>query len=246
MLGRRFSRSVCRCEIQDPMSGFFMLTRQFLLEVVHGVSAIGFKILVDLLASSKRSVRLKEIPYRFRARVRGESKLDILVGIEYLLLLLDKTVGDYIPPKFILFALVGCAGAAIQLSLLWVLLSTLRVAFGPAIVIATGSAMSANFLLNNVVTYRDERLSGFRMLQGLILFCITCSVGLLISYKTAEFLKTAGAPWHTAGILGLAIGSVWNYGVSRISTWRSHRSIGRSRAGSRLNTAAIPEGCPRS
>src|SRR5581483_2042647 len=101
MLGRRFSQAVCRCPIQDPMSGFFLLKRTFLMQVVHRVSGIGFKILVDLLASSNPPARVKEVPYTFRQRVRGESKLDILVGIEYLQLLLDKAIGDFIPPSFI-------------------------------------------------------------------------------------------------------------------------------------------------
>src|SRR5206468_4968066 len=96
MLGRRLSAKICGCDVTDPMSGFFVLTRSFLMEVVHNVSGIGFKILVDLLASSRRPVRMAEVPYQFRTRQRGESKLDILVGIEYLQLLLDKLVGEYI------------------------------------------------------------------------------------------------------------------------------------------------------
>jgi len=89
-LGRKLSGSISQCELSDPMSGFFVLDRRFLEEVVHSVSGIGFKILLDLVASASRPVRAGEVPYRFGQRVHGESKLDILVGIEYLQLLLDK------------------------------------------------------------------------------------------------------------------------------------------------------------
>src|SRR5580704_1304875 len=77
-LGRRISKSVCHCELSDPMSGFFLLRRGFLMDVVRRLQGEGFKILVDLLASAERRVRVGEIGYRFRLRKHGESKLDLL------------------------------------------------------------------------------------------------------------------------------------------------------------------------
>jgi dolichol-phosphate mannosyltransferase len=225
MLGRRFSQSVCRCEINDPMSGFFVLSRPFLMEVVHGVSGIGFKILVDLLASCQRRVRLEEVPYRFRSRQHGESKLDILVGVEYLQLLLDKFIGDYVSPSFILFGLVGASGVLLYLAVLWVQLSWLGVSFRQAQVIATLAAMTTNFLLNNAITYRDRRLRGWNILRGLFLFYVACSFGVLINLETAEFARRAGFPWYAAGLFGLVLSSVWNYGVTRIFTWRAIRKV---------------------
>ncbi|HEY6987942.1 MAG TPA: glycosyltransferase family 2 protein [Bryobacteraceae bacterium] len=225
MLGRRFSQSVCRCEINDPMSGFFVMTRPFLMEVVHGVSGIGFKILVDLLASCRRPVRLEEVPYRFRNRQHGESKLDILVGVEYLQLLLDKFIGDYVSPSFVLFSLVGALGVVLYLAVLWIQLSWIGVPFLQAQVVATLTAMTVNFLLNNAITYRDRRLRGWNILRGLILFYVACSFGVLINLKTAEFARGEGFPWYAAGLLGLVLSSVWNYGVTRIFTWRAIRKV---------------------
>jgi dolichol-phosphate mannosyltransferase len=211
------------------MSGFFLLGRSFLMEVVYRVSAVGFKILVDLLASSERPVRVKEIPYHFRERVRGESKLDTLVGVEYLELLVDKAFGAFIPPSFVLFALVGSIGVALHLSALWLMISFLHLTFGYAQAIATLVAMTANFLLNNLITYRDRRLRGWRVLEGLVLFYITCSIGVLINIRVADFARSAGAQWYFAGLFGLGVGSVWNYGVTRIFTWRTSRRPSRTR-----------------
>lgn len=243
MLGRRFSQSVCRCEINDPMSGFFVVTRPFLMEVVHGVSGIGFKILVDLLSSCHRPVRLEEMAYRFRNRQHGESKLDILVAVEYLQLLLDKFIGDYVSPSFILFGLVGASGVVLYLAVLWVQLSWLGVTFRQAQVVATLAAMTTNFLLNNAITYRDRRLRGWNILRGLILFYIACSFGVLINLKTAEFARGAGFPWYAAGLFGLVLSSVWNYGVTRIFTWRAIRKVRESRRPRPAQAAvtAVPE-----
>lgn len=223
-LGKRLSQKICRCPIEDPMSGYFVLTRAFLMEVVHRVSAVGFKILVDLLASSPRPVRIKEIPYVFGLRQHGESKLDIVVGLEYLQLLLDKTMGDLIPPTFFLFGAMGMIGVLIHLGLLRLLLAA-GLAFGASQLIAASVAMTCNFLLNNAFTYRDRRLRGVRVLTGLLWFYVACSFGLMINYRIADFARAAGAAWYLAGLSGLTVGAIWNYAVTRLFTWRADRRV---------------------
>ncbi len=240
MLGRRLSEKICRCKIQDPMSGFFLLRRPFLLEVVHRTSGLGFKILVDLLASSPRPVRLGEVPYTFRSRQRGESKLDLMVGVEYLQLLIDKLIGGFIPSSFILFSMVGGVGVFIQLSILWLLHSAFGTTFVTAQTVSTIFAMTANFLLNNLITYRDRKLKGWGILRGLLSFYLACSIGVYINLRLANSAIAAGTPWYFAGLFGLAIGSVWNYGVTQLLTWRLIRRVTYERAAARLaaNTAS--------
>lgn len=217
------SAAISRCELLDPMSGFFLLDARFLREVVHRVSGLGFKILLDIVASSNRPVRLIEIPYRFRNRLHGESKLDVLVAIEYLQLLLDKTVGDYFPPKYILFSLVGSLGAVLYIVLFWLLLKVAQLPFTTVITVATLVTMTVNFFLNNNVTYRERRLKGRRLFTGMFSFYAACSVGAVITVRAANIASNAGAPWYIGGLFGLAISSVWNYAVTRLLTWRYQR-----------------------
>jgi dolichol-phosphate mannosyltransferase len=217
-LGRRISRMVTRVDISDPMSGFFMVTRGFLNEVVHHTSGVGFKILVDLLASARRPLRVGEVAYTFRNREHGESKLDINVGLEYLYLVLDKRLGDRIPVRFGLYVLVGGAGLVLHLSILGALLHE-RTPFAEAQAIATAVAMTANFLLNNLVTFRDARLKGWRLIPGLATFYLACSIGLVVNLSISQQMLSRGIPWLGAGLAGLAISSVWNYGVTSVFTW---------------------------
>ena len=224
-LGRSLSRMICRCEITDPMSGFFILDRRFLEEVAPHVSAIGFKVLVDLVSSSQRPVRLAEVPYRFRERLHGESKLDTLVLVEYLLLVVDKLIGNWIPPRFVLFGLVGLVGAAIYMALLFLLYRTAQFDFRFSLVMATTAAMILNFLLNNVITYRDRRLKGGALLGGLLTFCLACSVGAVVAIRISELTQRAGLHWFLAGAVGVLIASVWNFTITQFFTWRlGHRS----------------------
>ncbi len=219
-LGSRLSRAVSKCELSDPMSGFFIVDRNFLEEVIYRLSAAGFKILVDLVASAQRPVRFAEVPYRFRNRQRGESKLDINVGLEYLQLLLDKLIGGMLPARFVMFGLVGGLGLVVHLAVLALLYWYARYEFLYAQAVATVAAMTLNFLINNLTTFRDRRLRGWRIVSGLAIYYLACSIGAITNLSFARFLLGAGLPWYLAGILGMAVSSVWNYGVNAIFTWR--------------------------
>jgi dolichol-phosphate mannosyltransferase len=222
-LGRRLSHLVSGADLSDPMSGFFIVDRKFLEEVVHNASGVGFKILLDLVASSHRPVRFGEVSYSFRKRQQGVSKLDILVGIEYFQLLLDKLIGDLIPPRFIIFSIVGVVGLVLTEAMLYLLYSVWMMTFPVALALTTFVAMTVNFFLNNTLTYRDRRLKGGRLLTGLLIFYVACSIGVLANIRSAEFLRGVGIPWYFAGAFGLLIGAVWNYGVTSITTWRQVR-----------------------
>ena len=222
---------VTRSEVSDPMSGFFVLDRRFLDEVVYRAACVGFKILVDLLASAQRPVRVGEVPYSFRRREQGESKLDLNVGLDYLYLLTDKLAGQWIPVRFVLYSGVGAVGVLMHLGVLRGALNA-GMPFRQAQTLATGLAMTGNFLLNNLVTYRDLRLKGWRMLPGVLTFYLACSVGFFTNLSVSETLVEKGLPWVWAGLAGLAISSMWNYGVTNVITWRRRLGAIRKRESS--------------
>lgn len=218
-MGQRISHAVCRCDLTDPMSGFFMLRRSFLLEVVRDLQGGGFKILVDLLASKRRPVAIGEIGYTFANRRHGESKLDVVVGIEYLFLIVNKLLGGIIPVQLTLFLLVGGLGLVTHLVSLLVLTRVGRLHFVPAHVIATFIAMTENFFLNNLITFRDRRLRGLRMIPGAVRFLLACSFGAWANVVFTRALWQSGAQWYLAGFAGIVLGSVWNLSISSLFTW---------------------------
>jgi dolichol-phosphate mannosyltransferase len=222
-LGLALSRLVLRATVSDPMSGFFLADRRFIDEAIYRTSGVGFKLLVDLLASARRPVKVAEVPYTFRLREAGESKLDLKVSLEYLYLVLDKLTGGLIPPRFAMFTVVGAGGVVLYLAALELFYSYGRASFQTAQIAATALAMTANFLLNNLFTYRDARLRGSRLLIGLLTFYAACSVGAAINLSVSGELLRHGLPLVLSGLAGLAIGSVWNYGVTSVTTWRAKR-----------------------
>ena len=217
----RLGRLVLKAEVADPMSGFFMMRRDAFDGAVRGLSALGFKILVDLLASSPKPLRIKELPYQFRPRVAGESKLDAQVAWEFLMLLADKLVGHIVPIRFLLFSIVGVIGVGAHLAVLWLALNAAQLDFAISQALATGTAMVGNFTLNNIFTYSDRRLAGWGFLRGLLSFAAICSVGAVANVGVASFLfGTQHSSWWFAGVAGAAMSSVWNYAVSSVVTWK--------------------------
>ncbi len=220
-IATRFALATTRVPVADPMSGFFMLTSTLLQATVRSLSATGFKILLDILASAPEGCRIREVPYRFGERLAGTSKLDTKAAWDYLVLLLDKTVGRYVPTRFVIFSLVGTVGVAVHMAVLGALFKTGMSSFMWGQLWAALVAMTFNFALNNVVTYRDRRLRGIAWLAGWATFVLACSLGAAANVGIAEYLFEHDRFWAVSALAGIVIGAVWNYAVTSVYTWKA-------------------------
>ena len=220
-LATRLSGLVMPIEIADPMSGFFMLRREVFESAMRRVSGVGFKILLDLLASSDRPLRLRELPYRFRNRSAGTSKLDTRVGIDFLLLVIDKRVGRWVPARLVLFGAVGGTGTLVHLAILSAVYRGLDAGFVVSQALATLAAMVFNFALNNELTYRDQRLRGRGWIRGCFSFVLACSIGAVANVGVAGALYSGHTNWLLSAAAGIVVGTVWNYTATAFYTWRT-------------------------
>ncbi|WP_298257033.1 glycosyltransferase family 2 protein [Bradyrhizobium sp.] len=219
-LATEVAKRVLRVEIADPMSGFFMIRRDCFEELAPQLSTQGFKILLDVVATAHGALRAKEIPYTFGSRLHGESKLDSMVALDFLGLVLAKLTGDVISLRFLLFAMVGSLGVVVHFAGLYTALRIFRFPFAEAQACGAICAMTSNFILNNFLTYRDQRLKGFAILRGLLLFYLVCSVGLFANVGVAFSVYDQQPIWWLAGAAGALMGVVWNYAMSGLFVWR--------------------------
>ncbi len=219
-LANAMARKLTGVELSDPMSGYFMLPTATARALVPRLSGIGFKILLDLLATSDAPLQVKEFPLNFAKRREGESKLDRAILFDFLAGLYDKTLGQLIPTRFALFGTVGALGVIVHMAVLTSLLFAFEEAFSIAQGVAVLSAMSFNFWLNNWLTYRDKRLTGWgEVLRGWAGFCLTCAVGGFANVAVATLLESEGVFWALAALCGILIGSVWNFALSSRFVW---------------------------
>ena len=217
--GARLARVLLQSDITDPVSGFFMMRSEVMDNAAVRLSGVGTKILIDILASAPGPLSVTELPYRFRGRQSGSSKLDWFTVLEYLALLAEKVSGGYLPAKFFLFAAVGASGMIVHLLVLRLLLAAVGAGFVGAQTAATATAMVWNYFLNNSLTYRDYRLVGWAALRGLASFMAICGLGAVVNVLLARDLYAMTQMWLLAGAGGAAVGALLNYALTSMFTW---------------------------
>lgn len=222
----RISEHVTQNITTDPMSGFFALRRDLLENLAPHLTDEGFKILLDLLVTAAKKghgLKVEDIPYSFRPREIGESKMSPIVVMQFAGLWISKILGGWLPPSIFLFSLVGFSGIAVHLSALGIIHYSMGMPFIWAQTLATIIAMTWNFWLNNNLTYADKKLHGFAAWRGLISFYLVCSLGALANVSVASVIfdnQNLSGGAFIAGFAGALMSSVFNYAVTRMFTWK--------------------------
>jgi len=194
--------------IKDPMSGFFMFRR----EVVENVefNPKGFKILLEILVKGNAN-KVVEVPYTFRVRQHGKSKLGIKEYINFLRYALK--LSGY---KFVKFALVGISGIAVNMGLL-----ALLVTFGLDVAIAGGIAIELsilnNFTWNTLYTFRDRRTDG--VIKSYVKYHLAVLLGAVINWIVLVTLTRLGVFYMLANFIGILLGFIANYTLSELYVW---------------------------
>ena len=220
-LATRMAHRLLKLKLSDPMSGFFMLDRELVEKIAPKLSTQGFKVLLDIVVTAGDSLRIKELPYTFRQRLHGESKLDAGVALEYLGLLLAKATDDLVSLRFTLFCLVGAIGIGVHFVALSLGYHLFGLPFVWAQTLAMMVAIVSNFAINNALTYRDRRLRGLTFFTGLLRFYLVSMAGLVSNIGVSDWLFVSAQKWWVAGLAGAVIGVVWNYVVASQFVWHS-------------------------
>lgn len=215
------ARKLTGVELSDPMSGFFMLRTAVLRRQARKLTGMGYKILLDILSAGGTPLSVRELPYEFRSRQAGESKLDNRVLLEFFEMIVARTVGRWVPTKFVMFSLVGGLGVFVHMAVLTLGYEIGTLPFAVAQALATVVAMTCNFALNNVFTYHDRRLRGIKLIWGWLSFAAASGVGAIANIGVAVYLfKEMDTIWFLSGLAGVVVGATWNFAVTSTYTWK--------------------------
>ncbi len=212
------SRVVLGLSTTDPMSGFFAIRRGQFHRLAHTLRPRGYKALLEILARTP-DARFAEVPYRFRPREAGTSKLGPGVILDLLLSLFEIRTGRSISPRFLRYCAVGCSGVAVQLGVVSILQTSLGDSW--ALAVAVLAAMLSNFTLNNAWTFRDSKLERGAFVTGLARFIVVCMAGAALNYAISLGLhRVSNVPLVWTSLAGIAAATIWNYQLNRRWTWR--------------------------
>lgn len=212
------TRLLLKVELSDPMSGFFMLRAQVFQQVEGRISERGFKVLLDLLSSSPRRLRVVELPYTFAPRKHGKSKLDAGVVWHFGRLLVSHWVRRISGPMG-RFCLVGAHGVLVHVAILDLAQLSLSLSFAPAQAVAVAVSMVSNFALNNRLTFGQAPVQGRPFLAGLLRFAALCSLGALVNVIVAFVVLQLSGERLLAAVAGISAGAICNYGACSLFVW---------------------------
>ena len=116
---------ITKVELSDSGSGFYMIRRDAVEEIAPRLSSQGFKLLLDIMTTARGTLRAAELPYTFRERQHGESKLDSHVVLDFAALLVAKLTNDAVSFRFLMFCFVGLTGVVIHMAALQVAIQSL-------------------------------------------------------------------------------------------------------------------------
>jgi dolichol-phosphate mannosyltransferase len=212
VLARPFTR------VKDPMSGFFALRR----ETYQGawLNAVGYKIGLELLVKC-RCEHAVEIPIHFADRQLGQSKLNIreqLLYLQHLRRLFLFKFGDV--AHLSQFLVVGASGTVLNL-ILFTILVHLGVSVHAAVAIAIILSMFSNFVLNRRFSFSYARRQP--ILTQFAGFVGASSVGAVVNYAVTVatlHLWPSLRPQQIAVLFGVAVGMIFNFGISRYIVFR--------------------------
>ena len=206
----RIARRLLKVNISDPLSGFFMIRSKRFEALAPSLSVDGFKILLDIIATSRGSLRTVEVPYVFSERRYGESKLDSRVALDFIGLLVSKRSRNLIPSRFVFLGLIGAIVILTHLTVLYLSLVVFEWPFAQAQIFAAMVTVSIIFLLNNEFSYRERRLRGTEWVRGLFRYYAVSSIGLVSNVSVALVVYHNAAVWWLAGIVGSLVALIWS------------------------------------
>ncbi len=203
------------------MSGFFIIRKSVFLSVVDKLHVKGYKILLDIVSQlDSNKIKLIEVPYTFRTRNYGESKLTPKVVFQLIDFVYLKIAGDYLPINYIKFVSVGAFGATIHFSILYLFYIVLNNNYNLSLIVAIEAGLLINYFMNNLWTFKIRAHKGLEIFFGLIKFNILSGIGGVMSYYISTSLFESEVNWAFASIIGAIVASLWNYNLNKILTWK--------------------------
>lgn len=210
-------KKLFKINYSDVLTGFFIINRIFFINNYNKLSNIGFKLLLDIILSSKKTIKYSEIPFEFKKRHSGESKLNSRVLVDFISLLIDKIIGKFIPARYFIYSFIGCIGIIFQLTNFYFLQFFLN--FNLALILSILFTIFFNFVLNNEFTYSDLKKRGYRFLIGLLKYYFFCSFGALFNFISARLIYDNTSNIYFAVLIGAFVGSIWNYSMNTSYNW---------------------------
>lgn len=228
-LARHYLRRRAGLDVRDAMSGFFGVRTDLAQDIVRRCGARferpGFKILVDLLLHAPPGLRVGEVPYSFRARHAGESKLTRRHYLSFLRQLgwpgrtLASFLAILLSGVLLRFAVVGASGIAINEGILFGAHDLAGLPLVGASLLAVETSILWNFAWNNAWTFRGR--GGRSLAARFGRFHVASAAGMAINVAVVVLgaFLLPDVSYLLTNLAGIVLGSGLNFLLNLHWTW---------------------------
>jgi len=218
----RYSLSKNYRHLTDFMSGCIVMRRESCIEFIKKIDVSGFKFTYELLSLSKGFLKISELSLIFKPRIYGYSKLDLAIVWDFLVSLIHTFLRRVIPRKAISFGFVGATGVIVQFAVAYSLMFIFKLTFYSALPFAVVSAATSNYLINNILTFRNNRLRKKALIVGLIKFLFVSTLPIIANVGLAtSFYNNISTNTFFSQLAGIVVVFIWNYVASSRLVWNN-------------------------
>ena len=218
----RISLSKNYAEISDYMSGCMIMRKDSCISYIKKLEVNGFKFLYELLSISNGKLKVSEVKLIFQPRKYGKSKLDLSIVWDFFISLVHTLFQRIIPRRAISFGFVGAIGVLVQLITNYLLMFFLNLTFERALPISVICAATSNYLINNSLTFRVNRLKNKALFKGLLKFLLVSSLPIIANVGLAtSFYKNISTNTIFSQLAGIVVVFIWNYVASSKFVWNN-------------------------
>ncbi len=223
----------------DPMSGFFLMSRDTYEASAADINPRGFKILLEFIGRNK-NLRVVDVGYEFSNREHGETKLNRSVIRSYLLGVAELRMGRSINPVFLLYVLVGILGVIVNSALftLFEALGMPRINTGvndaidpiySSFLLSLGLTTLLLFAINNEFTFWEQRFRGWARVPAFFVYALMTLVGTLVHTAVFSWLQEIGLLFNLVGedaarvvhnLIGALVALIVNWYLNTTYLWR--------------------------
>ncbi len=220
-----------RFGIHDWTGGYRAIKKEvFLKEKEKLVAFSGYTFQVGFLFNAVRDgFKVAEVPFNAKDRTMGKSKIPgIETIIKTLYFVITARIKELILGPFGKFLVVGGIGFILQAVILRVMVEAFKI--DPSISNLTGAvvAIFSNFNLNNLWTFKTEKVNGaLQYLWKLLNFYATSAIGVIFIQTGIIFLGGIlfGKQYYFLYfIFGTGVLLIYNFTVYRFIIWRKKPS----------------------
>jgi dolichol-phosphate mannosyltransferase len=207
--------------LSDPMSGYFMVRRDVLID--RSLRPSGYKILLEVLARGK--IRwIGEVGYVFQERKTGNSKVTFQQYLEYIQHLIRLRLDLWQINRFIRFGISGFSGVLVNMSVLYYLREYIDLGLTRSAILAAEVAIVNNFFWNDRWTFGDisRTQKGWgKKIRRFLKFNLICFSGVVLNVLLLNLLYNLfNVNEYLANLMAIAAVTLWNFWLNLKLSWR--------------------------